>query len=212
MILLGPPGAGKGTQAALLSEHFSIPHISTGDILRAEVHQASALGVRAKKFMDKGELVPDELMLGIIRDRLRHADCARGFLLDGFPRSLAQATGLEAIVDTSALAVVSLDVPPAEVVRRLAGRRTCRECGAMFHEVFEPPAHPGICDRCGGELYQRADDREEIIRARLEVYGRQTEPVLAYYRQGRVLREVDGTGSTADVFQRVVSTLDHGVA
>ena len=209
-MLLGPPGAGKGTQAALLSEHFTVPHISTGAILRSEIAAASDLGLRAKALMDKGELVPDHVMLGIIRERLKAADCASGFLLDGFPRSVPQANGLEEILAASArkLGVVSLVVPPKEVVRRLAGRRTCRSCGAMFHVAFEPPAKTGVCDRCGGELYQRDDDREEIVEARLEVYRKATEPLLAFYRDRGLILDVDGIGSTGDVFGRVVSALE----
>lgn len=212
LVLLGPPGAGKGTQADLLSERLGTPHISTGDILRAEVSRGTDLGVRAKSFMDRGELVPDELMLGIVRERLSAPDCAAGFVLDGFPRSVPQAVSLDEICGDSlrGLRTVSLVVPTDEVVRRLAERRTCRRCGSMFHLTFEPPARPGICDRCGGELYQREDDREEIIKARLEVYRKETEPLLAFYRNRDALVEVDGTGSTEQVFRRLVSSL--GVA
>lgn len=162
--------------------------------------------------MDRGELVPDELMLGIVRERLSAPDCAAGFVLDGFPRSVPQAVSLDEICGDSlrGLRTVSLVVPTDEVVRRLAERRTCRRCGSMFHLTFEPPARPGICDRCGGELYQREDDREEIIKARLEVYRKETEPLLAFYRNRDALVEVDGTGSTEQVFRRLVSSL--GVA
>jgi len=214
LILLGPPGAGKGTQATLLAEHLGVPHVSTGEILRSEVSRGSELGARAKQFMDKGELVPDQVMLGIVRERLQQPDCAKGFILDGFPRSIPQADGLEAIVPatTKASTVVSLDVPAVEVIRRLSGRRTCRSCGTMFHETSEPPAQAGVCDRCGGALYQRADDREEIIRARLEVYRNETEPLLAHYRKRSVLREIDGTGSSAEVFQRAIAAVADGGA
>lgn len=198
----------------MLSGHFAVPHISTGDILRAEVSRGSELGTRARQFMDKGELVPDPVMLGIVRERLSRPDCKNGFVLDGFPRSAAQAAGLEQIDALAAQppAVVSLDVPAEEVIRRLSGRRTCRTCGAMFHETLEPPKKAGLCDRCGGALYQRADDREEIIRARLEVYRKETAPLLQYFQRRGVLREIDGTGSSGEVFQRVISALGNGAA
>ncbi len=214
LVLLGPPGAGKGTQAALLSRHFRIPHISTGDILRSEIGRGSELGALAKSFMNKGELVPDHVMLGIVRERIGSADCEQGFLLDGFPRSVPQAHGLEEVCSTSAsgICVVSLVVPAAEVVARMAGRRTCGSCGAMYHVAFERPRQEGVCDRCGGELYQRADDREEIIEARLEVFRKETEPLLAFYRERRVLVEVDGLGPSAEVFGRVVAGLGTAVA
>ena len=209
-MLLGPPGAGKGTQATLLSKHYGIPHVSTGEILRAEVSRGSALGNEARRFMDKGELVPTDIMLGIVRKRLAQPDSAAGVLLDGFPRSLPQAAGLEEIFAEreQPLRVLSLDVPAAEVVRRLSGRRTCRTCGAMYHLDFEPPAKAGVCDHDGGPLYQRDDDREEIVHARLEVYRKETEPLLDFYRRRGLLREVDGTGTSADVFQRVIQSID----
>ncbi|MFM7140896.1 MAG: adenylate kinase [Alphaproteobacteria bacterium] len=210
LVLLGPPGAGKGTQAALLAKHFAVPHVSTGEILRHEIDRGSDLGGRARQYMDKGELVPDQIMLGIIRERLSEADCTTGVLLDGFPRSLPQAVGLEVIFASEhvPMRAVSLDVPSDEIVRRLSGRRTCRDCGAMFHVSLSPPKKPGICDLCGGELYQRDDDREAIIQARLEVYRKETEPLMAFYRERSVLRAVDGTGSSRDVFRRVVEELE----
>lgn len=210
LVLLGPPGAGKGTQADLLSARLNTPHISTGDMLRFEIAQGSPLGVHAKSFMDKGELVPDDLMLGIVRQRLAATDCHRGFVLDGFPRSVPQAVSLDEICGNSTrglLRAVSLEVPTEELIRRLAERRTCRKCGAMYHLSFEPPARPGICDKCGGELYQRDDDREEIITARLEVYRNATAPLLAFYRERSALVEVEGIGSTEQVFRRVVASL-----
>lgn len=194
----------------MLSGHFHVPHISTGDILRAEAGRGTELGMRARAFMEKGDLVPDEVMLDLVRERLKKADCQSGFLLDGFPRSVPQASGLAEIcrgID-GGIRVVSLEVPAAEVVRRLSGRRTCRACGAMYHIVFEPPSTPAVCDRCGGELYQRADDREDIVQARLEVYRNQTEPLLTFYREGGVLLEADGTGASGEVFRRVIGALE----
>jgi len=210
LVLLGPPGAGKGTQAALLAKHFAVPHVSTGEILRHEIGSGSELGGRARQFMDKGELVPDQIMLGIIRERLSQADCNPGVLLDGFPRSIPQAAGLEEIfaAERVPMRAVSLDVPSDEIVRRLSGRRTCRSCGAMFHVSLSPPAKDGVCDLCGGELYQRDDDREDIIQARLEVYRKETEPLMSFYRERRVLRSVNGTGSSREVFRRVVEELE----
>ena len=210
LVLLGPPGAGKGTQADFLSVRLGIPHISTGDILRAEIDRGSALGTSAKAFMDRGELVPDRLMLGVVRDRLAQADSERGFVLDGFPRSVPQADGLDELCGDGRgeLRVLSLVVPVDEVVLRLAGRRTCRACGAMFHVAFEPPAIAGVCDRCGGELYQRDDDREDIIKARLEVYRKATEPLLEFYRKRGLLTEVDGLGAASDVTARLAAALE----
>lgn len=179
-------------------------------MLRSQISQGTALGVRAKGFMDKGELVPDDLMLGIVRQRLAATDCFGGFILDGFPRSVPQAVSLDEICGNSTqahLRALSLDVPTDELVRRLTERRTCRNCGAMFHLSFEPPKRPGICDKCGGELYQRDDDREEIITARLEVYRKETAPLLAFYRERSALVEVQGTGSTEQVFRRLVASL-----
>lgn len=210
LVLLGPPGAGKGTQAELLSARLGTPHISTGDILRAEIARGSDLGLRAKAFMEKGELVPDDLMLGIVRERLGAPDCASGFVLDGFPRSVPQAVSLDEICgnSTRGLRAVSLEVPTEELVRRLAERRTCRQCGAMYHLSFEPPARPGICNKCGGELYQREDDREEIVIARLKVYREATEPLLEFYRERGALLPVEGTGSTEQVFGRILASLE----
>jgi adenylate kinase len=208
LILLGPPGGGKGTQAKLIEERLSIAHISTGDLLRQAVADRTELGRTAKEFMDRGELVPDELVIGMIEERVRNADCGRGFLFDGFPRNVAQAEALGQMLKRQGLTldhVVSLDVPQEELLKRLTGRRTCRQCGSMCHVIFDPPREEGVCNRCGGELYQRDDDREETIRARLRVYRNQTAPLLDYYRSRRLLREVDGLGGTRQVFERIMN-------
>lgn len=186
-------------------------HVSTGDLLRAAVASGSALGVAAKASMDRGELVPDQLVTDMIRDRLATMGSNPSFMLDGFPRTVVQAEALERMLAGRGLPldhVVSLDVPREELVRRLSGRRTCRACGAMSHVLFDPPRRDGVCDRCGGELYQREDDREETIRARLEVYDRATAPLIAFYKGRGLLRAVDGTGATGAVLDRVLARLE----
>lgn len=207
MILMGPPGAGKGTQAKLLEQRFRVPHISSGDFLRAAVKRKTPMGVQAKRYMDRGELVPDEVLVGAMEDRLREADCAGGFILDGFPRTLPQADALRAMLQRLGVVVehvVSIHVPQEDLVKRMSGRRVCRECGAMFHIIFDPPNNEGICNKCNGELYQRDDDQEDTIVARLEVYDRQTAPLLALYREQGSLQEIDGIGGQDQVFQRVL--------
>jgi adenylate kinase len=211
IVLVGPPGAGKGTQAKLMLERTDMVHISTGDLLRAQVASGSALGSAARTYMDRGELVPDELVTDMIRDHLAPMGADPNFMLDGFPRTVAQAEALEQMLQAHGTPldhVISLDVPREELVRRLSGRRTCRRCGAMYHLMFDRPTRDGVCDRCGGELYQRADDREETIRARLEVYDRATAPLITFYRGRGLLREVDGTGATAAVLDRVLARLE----
>lgn len=210
LILLGPPGAGKGTQAQRLTERLGIPQVSTGDILRAAVAAGTPLGREAKATMDRGALVPDGVVIGIIRERLKAPDCARGYILDGFPRTVAQAEALGETLKamgTPLTAVLSLTVDPEELVRRLAGRRSCGSCGAAYHLDTAPPRRPGRCDRCGGELFQREDDREETIRKRLAVYRDQTAPLVEYYRGRGLLKEVDGRGEIADVFARISRVL-----
>lgn len=211
---MGPPGAGKGTQAQLLRERFEVPHISSGDLLRHAVKRKTPLGVQAKRFMDRGELVPDTILLGAIEERLRQPDCVRGFILDGFPRTVDQAEALTAMLAQLAAQlddVVSITVPREEVIKRLSGRRTCRECGTMCHVIYDPPVNAGMCNKCNGELYQREDDQEDTIGARLEVYDRQTAPLLAFYRQRGLLREVDGIGSQDQVFARILTQVQkHG--
>lgn len=210
IVLLGPPGAGKGTQCKLLEQRLRIPQISTGDILRRGVRKGSQLGREARKYMERGDLVPDDVMVGIVEERLSGADCRNGFLLDGFPRTVPQVKALERILKKLGVALdgaVSLEVPKEELIRRLSGRRTCRECGKMYHTEFEPPTHTGVCDQCGGELYQRVDDSEETIRARLDVYERQTEPVYSHFAKTGILRRIDGTGGTEEVYARILKGL-----
>lgn len=208
MVMMGAPGAGKGTQAKLLEEQFGIPQISTGDILREAQRNGTELGREAQRFMDQGLLVPDEVVIGIVAERLGRADSRAGFVLDGFPRTIGQAEALDALLARTQQgldAVVSITVPQEELVQRLAGRRVCRQCGVMFHVAFDPPQQPGVCDRCGGALYQREDDAEETIRRRLELYATKTAPLVDYYRRAGVLREATGTGNREDVFRRVVA-------
>ncbi len=211
LILLGPPGAGKGTQAQMIVERYRIPQISTGDILRAAVKQASPLGKQAKTFMDRGELVPDEVVIGIIDERLRASDCHGGFILDGFPRTTPQAEALQAILTNIGKGidhVINIEVESEELVRRLTGRRTCKNCGGMFHVLFHPPRVEGVCDRCGGALYQREDDREETIRTRLKEYERQTAPLIQYYRQKKLLRSIPGVGGQKEIFEQILRVLN----
>lgn len=211
LILLGPPGAGKGTQAQRIVERYHIAQISTGDILRTAVKEGTPLGKQAKAFMDKGQLVPDEVVIGIIDQRLRGSDCQAGFILDGFPRTIPQAEALQVILDKigkSVDHVIDIEVDPEELVRRLTGRRTCKNCGSMFHILFHPPKKEGLCDRCGGSLYQREDDREETIRTRLKEYEKQTTPLLQYYRDKKVLRSIPGMGGQNQIFERIVHVLD----
>jgi adenylate kinase len=210
LVLLGPPGAGKGTQAKLLQDHFHIPQISTGDILRQAVTDGTALGKQAKEYMDLGELVPDSVINDIVEERLAADDCRAGFLLDGFPRTVAQAEAFEKMLERRNLVLdgaISLRVPREELVARLSGRRTCRQCGAMYHVRFNPPASDMTCDRCGGDLYQRDDDREETIEARMEVYDKQSGPLREHFREKGLLREVDGAKGTDEVFEQILGAL-----
>jgi adenylate kinase len=211
VVLLGPPGAGKGTQAKLIEERAEVPHISTGDILRRAVAAETNLGREAKEYMDRGELVPDGLVIDMMAQRFGEEDCHKGFLLDGFPRTVAQAQALERMLGERGIPldhVLQLVVPRAELSRRLGGRRTCRRCGAMYHLAFDPPTTAGTCRRCGGELFQRHDDREETIAARLEVYERQTAPLSDFYRSRGLLREIDGVGETPAVLGRILGQMD----
>jgi len=210
IVLLGPPGAGKGTQAKLMHDRFGLSHIATGDLLRTAVAERTALGRAAQDYMERGELVPDGLVIDMIDERLQRNGRSDGFMLDGFPRTVAQAEALERWLAARGMPlddVILLEVPREELVRRLSGRRTCRNCGAMYHVAFDRPAQAGVCDRCGGELYQRDDDREETIRARLAVYDNSTAPLADFYRARGLLREVDGTGEPAQVLDRIVAQL-----
>lgn len=211
LILLGPPGAGKGTQAQRMVERYRIPQISTGDILRAAVKEITPLGVRAKEFMDQGQLVPDEIVIGIIEERLKIKDCDPGFILDGFPRTIPQAEALQPILNKIGKKidhVINIEVDPEELVCRLTGRRTCKNCGSMFHLLFQPPKREGICDRCGGMLYQRSDDKEETIRTRLKEYEKQTAPLIQYYQGKKTLRSIQGMGGPDQIFDQIIRLLD----
>jgi adenylate kinase len=210
LILLGPPGAGKGTQAQRMVDRYHIPQISTGDILRAAVKESTPLGMKAKGFMDQGQLVPDEIVIGIIEERLKAKDCNLGFILDGFPRTIPQAEALQSILTKIGKKIdhiINIEVDPEELVRRLTGRRTCKNCGAMFHLLFQLPKKEGICDRCGGTLHQRADDKEETIRTRLKEYEKQTAPLIQYYQGKKTLRSIQGVGSPDQIFDQIIRLL-----
>lgn len=210
VVLLGPPGAGKGTQAKLLRQKFDVCQISTGDLLRAAVQEKTPLGEKAVQYIERGALVPDDLMVDLVASRLQEKDCARGFILDGFPRTVAQAESLDRMLErlgTGLQAVFSVQVPREAIVERLAGRRTCQGCGAIYHRTFSPSKTGSTCERCHAPLYQREDDREETVQKRLAVYDRQTAPLVDYYRVRGILREIDGLGTTEDVRDRMVRAL-----
>ena len=205
LVLVGPPGAGKGTQAQFIAEHVGVPKISTGDIFRANVSQGTPLGLQAKEFMDRGDLVPDEITIAMVRSRLQEDDA-----LDGFPRNVPQAETLKKMLaewDARLDIVLELVVDDDEVVRRLSGRRTCRKCGRIWHVVFDPPARQGLCDDCAGELFQRDDDQEETIRHRLDVYAQQTRPLIAFYADEGTLLGIDATGPVEEITDRAMSAL-----
>lgn len=210
LILLGPPGAGKGTQAKMLVETYGIPQISTGDMLREAVKNQTQLGLEAKKYMDAGQLVPDEVVIGLVKERLGRDDCAQGFMLDGFPRTVPQAEALDKVLAEMGKGidhVISIEVPNDELLKRLTGRRTCRNCGQGYHVVFDPPKKDGVCDKCGGELYQRDDDNEATVANRLKVYEESTKPLIDYYQAKGLLRPIDGVGAITQIFERIKAVL-----
>lgn len=210
IILMGLPGAGKGTQAEKIVEEFQIPHISTGDMFRSAIKEGTKMGLEAKSYMDKGLLVPDEVVVGIVKERLGKDDCNKGFLLDGFPRTVAQAEALDAILNQLNKQiddVINIEVDKGSLMKRLTGRRICKDCGATYHMVYNPPKVDGVCDKCGGELYQRDDDKEETVATRLDVNVKQTEPLLNYYKEKDVLRTVDGDQEIDQVFLSIEKIL-----
>ena len=196
IILLGPPGSGKGTQAKRLSKEFNIPQISTGDLFREHMAAVTPIGLEAKEFMSKGQLVPDEIVLGMLFDRIAKEDCSKGYLLDGFPRTVAQADQLFARrKDAGVILAISLEVPDEVIVKRAAGRVVCRQCGAIYHRENAPPKNGTICDLCGGEVYRRADDEEKVVRERLRVYHELTQPLIHYFQERKLLTSIDGSGA-----------------
>jgi len=211
IIFLGPPGAGKGTQAKMLIDRYGIPQISTGDILRAAVKEGTPMGKKAKEYMDSGKLVPDEVVIGIMQDRLKEADCAKGFILDGFPRTVAQAEALEKMLKELNMPidkVLALEVPDEVLIERLTGRRTCKSCGQMYHVKFDPPKNVDKCDKCNGELFQRDDDKEETIKNRLSVYHAQTAPLLDFYGKKGMVIKIDGTKTPDEIFKSLINVLE----
>ena len=212
IVLLGPPGAGKGTQAKSISNKYSIPHISTGDIFRKNISENTPLGIEAKSYMDKGQLVPDEVTINMVKDRLTQDDCETGYLLDGFPRTVAQAEALDGFLkekndelDTA----LAIEVPNEFILERMTGRRVCPSCGASYHVKFNPPTDNKHCDLCGTEVVQRKDDTEETVKERLEVYGKETEPLISYYDGKNKLSTVDGTKAINEVFRGICSILEN---
>jgi len=211
LIFLGAPGAGKGTQAQRLSERYDIPQISTGDILRQAKKDETPLGLKAKQYMDAGELVPDDIIIGVMDERLKAKDCQNGFILDGFPRSLPQAEALDQVLEKGEMAidhVIYFEVPEENLVKRLSGRRVCRSCGANYNIYFNPPDQDGICPKCGSALYQRDDDQEATIRNRLKVYQKQTAPLIGFYQRKRRLININGANAMDTIFADLIRTLD----
>ncbi len=211
IVLLGAPGAGKGTQAKKMVEKYGIPQISTGDILRQAVADGTPLGLEAKKYMDRGQLVLDEVVVGLVKERLAQDDCKKGFILDGFPRNTSQAETLDKVLDEMGMPLqlaLNVDVDFDVLMKRLTGRRTCRQCGQMYNIYYNPPKKEGVCDKCGGELYQRDDDKEETIRKRLEVYQSQTAPLIEYYQKKGILKSVNGVGNIDEIFANICAIVD----
>ncbi len=214
LVFLGLPGAGKGTQAALLAEEFDIPHISTGDMFREAVKQETELGKKAKEYMDAGDLVPDQVTIGIVRERLAQDDCRRGFILDGFPRTITQAEALEEVLqelNRELDLALLIDAPEEELVERLTGRRVCQNCGATYHVKFDPPEVEGICDECGGRLEQRDDDKSETVKKRLEVNREKTEKMVNFYSSRGILTEIDARGEIEDIQEKIIRLIEDGL-
>ena len=210
LILVGPPGAGKGTQAVHLAEYYKIPHISTGDIFRANIKGGTELGKLAQSYMDAGNLVPDSVTNSMVEDRLGQSDVGNGFLLDGYPRNVGQAEFLDGVLNAKGApldSVLELSIANDEIIKRLSGRRICRGCGASFHIHFEKPSKDGLCDKCGGELYQRQDDNEATIANRLNVYTEQTEPIIEYYKKAGLLKVISATGAVSEITTQAISAL-----
>ena len=210
LLLVGPPGAGKGTQAVHLAEHFAIPHISTGDIFRANIKGSTELGLLAKSYMDKGELVPDSVTNDMVADRLTKDDIKNGFLLDGYPRNIDQAKYIDGVLKERGIPlqfVLEFQLDNSEIVKRLSGRRVCKSCGAIFHIIFEKPKIEGICDKCGGELYQRDDDKESVIQNRLDIYDAQTAPIINYYKNLGLLKTISAAGEVSAISATAIAAL-----
>ena len=210
LVLVGPPGAGKGTQAVHLAQHFAIPHISTGDIFRSNIKGETELGLLAKSYMDKGELVPDSVTNDMVADRLTHPDTANGFLLDGYPRNVDQAKFLDGVLASRNIpldAVLEFQLENSEIVKRLSGRRVCKNCGATFHITLDKPKRDGICDKCQGELYQREDDKEAVIANRLNVYSQQTEPIINYYKNSNLLTTISALGDISEISKQAIAAI-----
>ena len=211
VIFLGPPGAGKGTHAQKLMNEMGIPQISTGDMFRAAVKEGTELGKKAKACMDAGQLVPDEITIGIVRERLQKPDCTKGFILDGFPRTVEQADALDGILKSLSIHLtraVDISVPSSSLIERAVGRRVCKKCGAAYHIRFNPSKKDGVCDECGGETYQRADDSEETMKSRLSVYDAQTKPLIRYYQKAGLYSEIDGSQEMSKVFADITACLE----
>lgn len=210
LILVGLPGAGKGTQAVHLAAHYGIPHISTGDIFRANIKGETELGKLAKSYLDSGNLVPDSVTNEMLKDRIGQSDAAAGFLLDGYPRNVGQAEFLADVLNEKSIAldaVLELSIPNEEIIKRLSGRRTCRNCGTTSHVIFDKPKVDGACDNCGGELYQREDDKEEVVAHRLSVYAEQTEPIIAFYRDLGLLKVISAVGEVSEISANAIAAL-----
>lgn len=211
LVLLGPPGAGKGTQASAIVKKYNIPHISTGDIFRENIKQGTELGKKAKEYIDKGLLVPDDIVVSIVKDRILEEDCKKGFLLDGFPRTLNQGEALDDELSQMNLKldkVININVEKEVLIERTIGRRICKDCGATYHIKFNPPVKEGICDNCGGKLYQRDDDTQETVEKRIEVYQKQTKPLIDYYTKKGLILNVDGTKKISEIFDEIVEALE----